>query len=48
MRFLKPKIKKPKWKGLSDTDLIKKGLKKLSEGLRGVDPCSDDDADSVF
>jgi len=37
-----------KWKGLSDADLIKRGLKKLSEGLRGIDPCSDDDADDVF
>ena len=36
------------WKGLSDADLIKKGLKKLSGGLRGIDPCSDDDADDVF
>lgn len=37
-----------KWKGLSDADLIRKGLKKLSEGLSGIDPCSDDDADDVF
>lgn len=37
-----------KWKGLSDTDLIKRGLKKLSGGLRGIDPCSDDDADDIF
>jgi hypothetical protein len=36
------------WDGLSAADLIKKGLKKLSEGLRGIDPCSDDDADDVF
>ena len=36
------------WKGLSDADLIKKGLKKLSGGLRGIDPCGDDDADDVF
>jgi hypothetical protein len=36
------------WNGLSATDLIKKGLNKLSEGLRGIDPCSDDDADDVF
>src|SRR5512139_3383232 len=34
-----------KWKGLSDTDLIKKGLKKLSEELKGIDPFCDDDAD---
>jgi len=39
---------KTKWKGLSDADLIRRGLKKLSEGLRGIDPCSDDDADDVF
>jgi hypothetical protein len=37
-----------KWKGLSDQDLIKKGLKKLSGGLKGIDPCGDDDADDVF
>jgi hypothetical protein len=37
-----------KWKGLSDADLIKRGLKKLSGELRGIDPCSDDDADDVF
>ena len=37
-----------KWKGLSDADLIRKGLKKLSEELSGIDPCSDDDADDVF
>ena len=36
------------WKGLSDADLIKKGLKKLSGGLRGIDPCGDDDADDLF
>jgi hypothetical protein len=34
--------------GLSAADLIKKGLNKLSEGLSGIDPCSDDDADDVF
>ena len=34
--------------GISAADIIKKGLKKLSEGLRGIDPCSDDDADDVF
>jgi hypothetical protein len=37
-----------KWGGLSAADLIKKGLNKLSEGLSGIDPCSDDDADDVF
>jgi len=37
-----------KWKGLSAADLIKEGLKELSEELRGIDPCSDDDADDVF
>ena len=37
-----------KWKGLSDVDLIKKGLKKLSGELKGIDPCGDDDADDVF
>jgi hypothetical protein len=37
-----------KWNGLSAADLIKRGLKELSEGLRGVDPCGDDDADDVF
>jgi hypothetical protein len=36
------------WKGISATDLIRKGLKELSERLRGIDPCSDDDADDVF
>ncbi|RPI70897.1 MAG: hypothetical protein EHM38_04885 [Geobacteraceae bacterium] len=34
--------------GIPAADIIKKGLKKLSEGLRGIDPCSDDDADDVF
>ena len=36
------------WKEISATDLIRKGLKELSEELRGIDPCSDDDADDVF
>ena len=36
------------WEGIPAADIIKKGLKKLSEGLRGIDPCSDDDADDVF
>jgi hypothetical protein len=34
--------------GISTADIIKKGLKELSEGLRGIDPCSDDDADDIF
>ena len=34
--------------GIPAADIIKKGLKKLSEGLRGIDPCSDDDADDIF
>jgi len=34
--------------GIPAADIIKKALKKLSEGLRGIDPCSDDDADDVF
>jgi hypothetical protein len=37
-----------KWKRLSDAELIKKGLKKLSGELRGIEPCGDDDADDVF
>jgi len=36
------------WEGISAADIIKLGLKELSEGLRGIDPCSDDDADDVF
>jgi hypothetical protein len=36
------------WEGIPAADIIKKGLKKLSEGLSGIDPCSDDDADDVF
>ena len=36
------------WEGISAADIIKIGLKELSEGLRGIDPCSDDDADDVF
>jgi len=36
------------WEGIPAADIIKKGLKELSEGLRGIDPCSDDDADDVF
>ena len=34
--------------GIPAADIIKQGLKELSEGLRGIDPCSDDDADDVF
>jgi len=36
------------WEGIPAADIIKKGLNELSEGLRGIDPCSDDDADDVF
>ena len=36
------------WGGIPAADIIKKGLKELSEELSGIDPCSDDDADDVF
>ena len=36
------------WQGIPAADIIKKGLKELSEELSGIDPCSDDDADDVF
>ena len=45
--FKGAKVQK-KLKGLSDADLIKIGLNELSEGLSGIDPSSDDDADDVF
>jgi hypothetical protein len=36
------------WEGIPAADIIKQGLKELSEGLSGIDPCSDDDADDIF